>query len=290
MHNRLRRVLVILAVSFVAGTATAVAQDECATCHDDVVKGFTTSTHGRHFALGKDHPGATCVNCHVGGKEHAASGGEKKPVSLKTGNPRDANTACLSCHGGHKKTALWEGSAHQQANLRCTSCHAVHAMQIGAGEPRRALPGPTATTKKCLECHGSQRQSLQARSSHPLRDGQMQCSSCHNAHGTVGEKLIDRGSVNELCYSCHQNVRGPFLWEHSPVREDCLTCHRAHHSNYPQLLQARVTQLCQSCHQQGRHQTIPGVPASVWLGNRACLNCHMMIHGSNHPSGPLFQR
>jgi hypothetical protein len=56
------------------------------------------------------------------------------------------------------------------------------------------------------------------------------------------------------------------------------------------MLQARVTQLCQSCHQQGRHQTLAGLPASIWVGNRACLNCHQNIHGSNHPSGPLFQR
>jgi hypothetical protein len=56
------------------------------------------------------------------------------------------------------------------------------------------------------------------------------------------------------------------------------------------MLQARVTQLCQSCHQQGRHQTVAGLPSSVWVGNRACLNCHQNIHGSNHPSGPLFQR
>jgi DmsE family decaheme c-type cytochrome len=118
----------------------------------------------------------------------------------------------------------------------------------------------------------------------------MECASCHNPHGTAGERLIDHGSVNELCTSCHQNMRGPFLWEHSPVREDCLTCHRPHGSNHPQILQARVTQLCQSCHQQGRHQTVAAVPAALWVGNKACLNCHQHIHGTNHPSGPLFQR
>jgi DmsE family decaheme c-type cytochrome len=280
-----------LAVAIVAtfALATAHAQDECSTCHEDVVKGFSTSAHGRYFAA-REYKDATCATCHVGTKEHVESGGEKKPISLTKGDPTAANAACLSCHGGHKKTALWDGSAHQQANLRCTSCHDVHAMKIGTPTRSHGLPGPTESTTRCLECHTPLRRSLHARSSHPLREGQMQCASCHNPHGTTGEKLIERGSVNELCYSCHQNVRGPFLWEHSPVREDCLTCHRPHNSNYPQLLQARVTQLCQSCHQQGRHQTIPGVPASIWVGNRACLNCHSTIHGSNHPSGPLFQR
>jgi DmsE family decaheme c-type cytochrome len=283
--------LAAIAAGFlVFAAAPALAQDECAACHEDVVKGFAKSAHGRHFAVGTDHKVATCVSCHVDAKKHVESGGDAKLLDLRHGAPAEANAACLSCHAGQKKAALWEGSAHQQASLRCTGCHEVHQMHIGTPTQSKTLPGATDTTKKCLECHGSLRASLQARSSHPLRDGHMACSTCHNPHGTTGEKLIDRGSVNELCYSCHQNMRGPFLWEHSPVREDCLTCHRPHGSNYPQMLQARVTQLCQSCHQQGRHQTIPAVPASIWVGNKACLNCHMQIHGSNHPSGPLFQR
>lgn len=270
--------------------APAVAQDECVACHEDVVKGFAGSSHGRYFAADKDYQGASCTSCHTGAREHAESGGEKKPLSLTKGAAAEANASCLSCHAGHKKQALWEGSAHQLAGLKCASCHDVHKMHIGTPEQPKTLPGATETTKKCLECHGALRASLHQRSGHPMRDGQMQCTSCHNPHGTAGEKLLAQGSVNELCYSCHQNMRGPFLWEHSPVREDCLTCHKAHGSNYPQMLQARVTQLCQSCHQQGRHQTVAGVPASIWVGNKACLNCHQNIHGSNHPSGPLFQR
>lgn len=280
----------VLALGFLAlAAAPAITQDECAACHEDVVKGFAKSSHGRYFAADKDYQGSSCTSCHTGAKEHAEAG-DKKPLSLTKGAAAEANASCLSCHAGHKKQALWEGSAHQLAGLKCASCHDVHKMHIGTPEQAKTLPGATETTKKCLECHGALRASLHQRSSHPMRDGQMQCTSCHNPHGTAGEKLIDQGSVNELCYSCHQNMRGPFLWEHSPVREDCLTCHRPHGSNYPQMLQARVTQLCQSCHQQGRHQTVPGVPASIWQGGKACLNCHMTIHGSNHPSGPLFQR
>ena len=261
----------------------------CQTCHEDVAKEFSKSSHGRTFAADATYSSASCTSCHTGAQEHAATGGEKKPQSLKKGGA-EANASCLSCHAGNPKQAHWSGSAHQLAGATCASCHDVHKMHIGTPEQQKTLPGATASTKKCLECHGELRASLHQRSSHPMRDGQMECVSCHNPHGTSGEKLIEQGSVNELCYSCHQNLRGPFLWEHSPVRQDCLTCHRPHGSNYPQMLQARVTQLCQSCHQQGRHQTVPGVPASIWVGNKACLNCHQNIHGSNHPSGPLFQR
>jgi DmsE family decaheme c-type cytochrome len=291
MRSENGRLLLGLALA-VAGAVMlarpARAQEECATCHEDQARAFAKTSHGRYFAADATYQSANCLSCHAGAQEHAASAGEKKPPSIRKGP--EANASCLSCHAGSPKHANWQGSAHQLAGVACATCHNPHEQRPGTPEQGSTLRGATETARKCLECHGSVRAALHQRSAHPMRDGQMDCASCHNPHGSTGEKLIEQGSVNELCYSCHQNMRGPFLWEHSPVREDCLTCHRAHGSNYPQMLQARVTQLCQSCHQQGRHQTLPGLPASVWVGNRACLNCHQQIHGSNHPSGPLFQR
>jgi len=280
-------VLVLLLLSGVAVLANAApAPPECAGCHDEVVASFGKTVHGRTFEAG-EHSGANCVSCHIGAAEHAASGGEQKPVSLEKGDR--AADACLNCHEGRGQSH-WQGSPHQLAGVACASCHDVHKQYGGTPGARKATGGAGDLTQKCLSCHGAQRQALQQRSTHPLRDGQMDCASCHNPHGTSNEKLLRGATINETCYSCHQDLRGPFLWEHSPVREDCLTCHRAHGSNYPQLLQARVAQLCQSCHQQGRHQTLPGLPNSIWNSNNSCVNCHSKVHGTNHPSGPLFQR
>ncbi len=279
-------VLAFLLSGFAAMAFAAAAPEECATCHEDVVAAFGKTVHGRTFEAG-EHKSANCLSCHAGAQEHAESGGEKKPVSLKKGE--HAADACLSCHEGRGQ-AHWQGSAHQLAGVKCASCHDVHKNYGGTPAQKSAVGGPGKITQKCLECHGGQRAALHQRSSHPMRDGQMECTSCHNPHGTTGEKLLKQATVNEVCYTCHQNLRGPFLWEHSPVREDCLTCHKTHGSNYPKLLKARTAQLCQSCHQQGRHQTIPGVANSIWNSNSSCTNCHSQVHGSNHPSGPLFQR
>ncbi len=128
--------------------APALAQDECAACHEDVVKGFSKSSHGRYFAAEKEYQGSSCTSCHTATKEHVESGGEKKPPSLRRGAAPEANAPCLSCHAGHKKQALWEGSAHQMAGLRCASCHDVHAMHIGTPEQQKALPGATPTTRR----------------------------------------------------------------------------------------------------------------------------------------------
>jgi DmsE family decaheme c-type cytochrome len=119
-----------------------------------------------------------------------------------------------------------------------------------------------------------------------------------------------RNSVNETCYTCHAEKRGPFLWEHSPAVDDCTNCHAPHGSTNPALLKARVPWLCQTCH-SGDHgaainsgANLPGGSATTVNGlqalanqspraqtnARACLNCHVLIHGSNHPAGAKFQR
>jgi DmsE family decaheme c-type cytochrome len=90
--------------------------------------------------------------------------------------------------------------------------------------------------------------------------------------------------------SCHTERRGPFLWEHPPVMENCLNCHEAHGSNNPQLLKVRMPRVCDTCHVTSRHPTTPTLLNSVRDFNRGCTNCHAAIHGSNHPSGDMFLR
>jgi DmsE family decaheme c-type cytochrome len=137
------------------------------------------------------------------------------------------------------------------------------------------------------------------RSSHmPLREGTMTCSSCHNPHGTANPAMLKQFSVNENCYTCHAEKRSPVLWEHPPVRESCTTCHDPHGSLHPRLLVAKQPRLCQQCHDETRHPTQPYASASVGPGffpnsrmfDRGCMNCHSMIHGSNHPAGMRFLR
>jgi DmsE family decaheme c-type cytochrome len=107
-----------------------------------------------------------------------------------------------------------------------------------------------------------------------------------------------------VCYPCHAEKRGPFIWEHAPVREKCTNCHEPHGSNHDKLLQAARPYLCQQCHQNTNHpaafysanQTAnntfgaAGVALNSRVMGRSCQNCHSQIHGSNHPAGARFQR
>ena len=105
------------------------------------------------------------------------------------------------------------------------------------------------------------------------------------------------GTVFEFCTSCHAEKRGPTLWEHPPVTEDCTTCHDPHGSNNERMLVAKTPFLCQRCHVTSRHP--PTVYEGYTLNNstnankiygRSCVVCHQQIHGSNAPSGKAFLR
>ena len=134
-------------------------------------------------------------------------------------------------------------------------------------------------------------------SSHPVRQGKMPCSRCHNPHSSFSKALLGTANKNDTCYQCHAEKRGPYLWEHAPVAEDCSLCHDPHGSNNPGMLSMRGPMLCQSCHTQPEHQSFANGPdglpdgnASRYLLGRNCMNCHTQVHGSNHPSGSRLMR
>ncbi len=63
-----------------------------------------------------------------------------------------------------------------------------------------------------------------------------------------------KNTVTETCTTCHAEKRGPFLWEHQPVNEDCTNCHTPHGSNITPLLKSRPPFLCDECH-DGPHNS-----------------------------------
>jgi DmsE family decaheme c-type cytochrome len=121
-------------------------------------------------------------------------------------------------------------------------------------------------------------------SHHPVREGRMDCASCHNPHGSTPALLV-RNTLNETCTTCHSEKRGPFLWEHAPVRESCTNCHTPHGSTHRTLLIRKDSFLCLSCHSYGGHINLPRYNRVSNPYGSGCVNCHITTHGSNHPSG-----
>lgn len=293
-----------------AGDYSRRGADTCLGCHDED-EAFPTldvfrTVHGHPAVPGSpfemaDHPalpaGLQCEACHGPAGDHARSilaEGERREPMLNFGSRANVDAAlqnglCLACHANYERTH-WAGSAHEAAGLACADCHVVH-------DPVDAVRTRSGQAEACAECHRNVVADAFKRSAHPMRDGQLACRDCHDPHGGAGESLGIQATANDTCLACHAELRGPFLWEHAPVVEDCGICHVPHGSNQPSLLVRRAPQLCQGCHSSVGHRSFAQTPAdladgraSAFLLANACLNCHFAVHGSNHPSGSLFRR
>jgi DmsE family decaheme c-type cytochrome len=265
-------------------SAGYAGSEACLTCHEE--QGHT---------LVHPHPDAQdprCESCHGPGKAHADAGGDPNLMeSFQELAARRADERCQSCHAGQEQR-FWTGSPHARSQVRCTGCHAVHDAEGPDGKKPSLLRagGEMAT---CFGCHGTLRTQIWKSSHMPVREGKLACADCHNPHGSAAERMLRDASVQENCYRCHADKRGPVLFEHPPVRENCLNCHNAHGSMHENLLVTRPPRLCQNCHINSRH---PGEPRSVtgpgsrFAFNKACANCHIQVHGSNHPAGVRQQR
>jgi len=276
------------------GTATAqVSDDTCKACHASQFQTVQASKHGTRGDRRSPAGSAGCASCHGDGTAHIKAGGGKGVGIINPGSKTLAadakNAVCLTCH--QKGRISWQGSKHHTNDVACSSCHTVHK------GPDKVLAKATQT-EVCVSCHRKERAEVNRSSTHPVREGRMACSSCHNPHGTAGPAQLVKNTVNETCYTCHAEKRGPFLWEHPVASDNCANCHTPHGSNHGPLLKARGPMLCQSCHLTGSGHPntlrsgvgIAATGAQAQIAFRQCLNCHTQVHGSNHPSGPRFVR
>jgi DmsE family decaheme c-type cytochrome len=266
--------------------ATFVGSKVCATCHSPLIAEFQKTLMGRISLTQKGK--FECENCHGPGSAHVKAGGGRGVGGIMGFGPTDPRTTaeknqvCLTCHEKGDRT-YWNGSTHESRGLECTNCHTVMKEVSRKHNLKTASEMDT-----CFQCHKDRRAQM-FRSSHmPLREGKIVCSDCHNPHGSQTASLLRADSINDNCYKCHAEKRGPFLFEHAPVRENCLNCHDPHGSVNEFMLKISRVRLCTECHAFGHGQA--SGPQAVQTISRSCNNCHTEVHGTNSPSGPLLHR
>jgi DmsE family decaheme c-type cytochrome len=277
-----------------------MVKEVCMACHKDLYDKMSTNKHWSAHAGQGDNP---CLYCHDDAVQHVIHGlGRKSPGLITFGwnshtDISTQNKTCLNCHTDTGRIH-WQNSAHNTEDVSCTQCHFIH-------QPDKVRESKSEAAI-CYRCHQIVRGEMLKPYAHPVVAEKLSCSDCHEAHGSPGLIQLKQFTLNETCTSCHADKRGPFLWEHAPVSEDCSLCHKAHGSIHPGMLTKRRPQLCQSCHQPNaefaaRHARRPlsyweptlGAPGDhvnrLVLGE-SCMNCHVQVHGSNHPSGARLMR
>jgi DmsE family decaheme c-type cytochrome len=270
----------------------AVAPGICYKCHCD--KQSLQQIAGPHQICGPN--GFNCTTCH---DPHG---------KLRDSSRKDL---CLSCHNG-APTMAWHSSIHEHNGVACTDCHNPHPKpcvpqfvnidHYQVERPKR-LTMSVQEPEACYKCHPKIYGLNALPYHHPVKEGKMVCSDCHDPHGQYLDNLREE-TVNLLCYKCHAEKQGPFAFEHPPVTERCTICHEPHGTVAKNLLRKPVTFLCLQCH-AGHAMSSSGagtgsnhgdiVNGSPTVGSTKvvsasgfqkayytdCTHCHAQVHGSD---------
>jgi len=280
-----------------------VGSEVCKTCHPNVWLNFYKNAHYKTIASGKQIPAQTgCEGCHGPGGNHvAAKGGKATIKSFSALTPTEALDTCIGCHSRDISKSNIRRSAHTEADVVCTNCHSIHQ----PATPKFLLT--KNQTELCYSCHASVRAAFEMPSKHRVNEGVVKCSDCHNPHGSsaVPNRMASSSAMlqpafdtEEPCLKCHQDKRGPFVFEHASVRvEGCEACHVPHGTMNAKLLRRPVVfTMCLECHNGAG--TFGRENAGVFrldTGHNLldpkyqhCTVCHVRIHGSN--ADPTFLR
>ncbi len=261
--------------------------DACKTCHQDLwEKHFASTPHS--VLLNGDQYG--CQSCHGPGQAHIDGGGDvTKIIRFETLSPAQTAAICLGCHQSSLETQNFSKSEHLSNGVSCTTCHSPHK----SADVNFMLV--KSQTELCFGCHAAQKAQFARPYRHRVDVGLIQCSDCHNPHGTErGGQVRSAAGQFAVCTKCHTDTMGPFVFEHAPVKTDegCLSCHTPHGSTNPRLLQVNnVNFLCLRCHtpnMNGAAGRPIGPNHDQSTKYQACTTCHTQIHGSNF--SPVFFR
>ncbi len=217
---------------------------------------------------------------------------EKVDVSELMKNAKYVGTeTCVTCH--EKEEKEFKLSTHAQISIDkvegvaqgCEMCHGPGSIHVDASGGKTNIINPMKSPDICFSCHLDKKAEFSLPFHHPVKEGKMSCNDCHSSHGPDARPWTSTSveDVNEACFKCHKDQRGPFVWQHEALSEGCTTCHKVHGSINDKMLVARDSNLCLRCHTQVNFPTIGKSSHAGRMPQATCFSggCHTAVHGSN---------
>lgn len=270
-----------------------VGGDTCLGCHD-IEAAFKKNPHYKRWnETARPWSERGCESCHGPGNAHVEGGGDvTKIFTFKKASAQKINDTCLNCHLQQEERANFLRNEHGLNSVACTECHSIHAPQVSESLLTARSPA------LCYQCHAEVRVEFNKPFHHRVNEGLMSCTDCHNQHGGFNLRQTRFTTGNDVvCFTCHADKQGPFVFEHPAVKmEGCSACHQVHGSVNPRMLKrSEVRFLCLDCH--SGTTDVPGfegvlgheIPSFHNLTTpefQNCTSCHSAIHGSN--ISPVF--
>jgi DmsE family decaheme c-type cytochrome len=264
-----------------AAASDYAGAEACKTCHADIYSGWEKSPHWKQTYQKGGAAKHGCEDCHGAAASHVADPTDTSKLFLfEKASPKEINARCLTCHASGTEHMHAIDSLHSRNDVACTSCHSPHHGKDADFLLIKAQP------QLCYGCHLQQKSQFDMPFHHRVNEGLVQCTDCHNPHGTERPHQIRTSAAQDVaCYTCHANKQGPFVYEHVPIKtEGCESCHTPHGGPNAHMLKvSNVNILCLQCHTASSFSGAPGTPSfhnqSVFF--QACTVCHSQIHGSN---------
>ncbi|MEI8012394.1 MAG: cytochrome c3 family protein [Candidatus Omnitrophota bacterium] len=221
------------------------------------------------------------------------------PLTYIKGATYVGTDACVACH--EKEGRGCALSMHFKLNLKtddgsaeqgCEMCHGPGSVHAENSEQKNNIINPRRDPRICFNCHAEKRMEFRLPNHHLVLEGKMSCADCHDPHGPdMVPSAASMDSLNDLCFKCHRDKQGPFVFEHPAMREGCTACHKVHGSINDKMLLARDMNLCLKCHTE-TNAGISGLAVSahnhsssqIVGSGGACwsMQCHSEVHGSNY--------
>ena len=236
------------------------------------------------------------VSFWAGGAASVFASQEKVNEMLKKATYVGTET-CATCH--EKEFKAFKLSTHARISndknategvaQGCEMCHGPGSIHADASGGKDNIINPRKDPEICFTCHTDKKMEFRLPYHHPVLEGKMGCIDCHDSHGIDVKPwtATSEKDINETCFKCHTDKRGPFIWEHDATKEGCTVCHKVHGSVNDKMLIARDLNLCLRCHATSTDPSLSGHASSTTTAGRwgeaTCWSagCHQAVHGSN---------